>query len=193
VTHRSHSPTLSLYRRCPAYRAHPPQKLPEYGTSMHKVLAYRCWFRLLLLLLSIGWSVIGRADNSPASGAAPVQVVDIRDFDSDRRLSAVCLQGISNRSGPRVYLTTGPSVRWMQFDFDNRQNALGSKETAADLGGRYRSICDAWIDILTGCDVQRVSCSSTGPTTGRARSRGRRCCVGWGLSAGSERSSPRSC
>ena len=81
--------------------------------------------------------------------AAPVQVVDIRNFNSDERLSAVCLQGLANRSGARVYLNTGPSVRWMQFDFDDRKNGVWSKKAAAELKTRYASICDAWIDILT--------------------------------------------
>jgi hypothetical protein len=76
-------------------------------------------------------------------------VLDIRNFNSDERLSAACAQGIANRSGAHVYLNTGASVRWMQFDFDDRRNAVWSKEAAEELKPRYASICDAWIDVLT--------------------------------------------
>jgi hypothetical protein len=106
-------------------------------------------FRLSLLLMSIPLPVTSRGDDSPALGATPVQVVDIRNFNSDERLSSVCLQGLANRSGARVYLNTGASVQWMQFDFDDRKNAVLGKEVATDLRTRYASICDAWIDILT--------------------------------------------
>lgn len=103
----------------------------------------------LLLLLSIGSPLMGLADGPSVPGAAPVQVVDIRDFNSDQRLSTVCLQGLANRSGPRVYLNTGPSVQWMQFGFDDRKSGVWGKEAADELKTRYASICDAWIDILT--------------------------------------------
>ncbi len=104
----------------------------------------------LLQLMPIALPVVSRADDSSAPGPAAVQVVDIRNFNSDERLSAVCLQGLANRIAPKLYLNTGPSVQWMQFDFDRRENAVWSKEAAADLKTRYTSICDAWIDILTG-------------------------------------------
>lgn len=107
-------------------------------------------FRLLPLFLSIALSVTARAGDSPASGTVPVQVVDIRNFNSDERLSAVCLQGLANRSAPRIYLNTGPSVQWMQFGFDDRKDAAWSKEAAEEMKTSHASICDAWIDILTG-------------------------------------------
>jgi hypothetical protein len=106
-------------------------------------------FHLFLLLLSATLPKMGRAGDSPASGPAPVHVVDIRSFNSDERLSTVCLQGLVNRNAPKLYLNTGPSVQWMQFNFDDPKNAVWSKEAAEELKTRYTSICDAWIDILT--------------------------------------------
>ena len=106
-------------------------------------------FNLLLLHLLVALPGVGRAGNSSASGATPVRVVDIREFNSDERLSAVCLQGLANRYEARVYLNTGPSVQWMQFGFDDRKNGAWSQAAAEELKGRYASICDAWIDMLT--------------------------------------------
>lgn len=103
----------------------------------------------MLLLLWAGSPLMGLADDLTVPRAAPVQVVDIRNFSPDQRLSTVCLQGLANRSAPRVYLNTGPSVQWMQFGFDDRKNEVWSKEAADELRTRYTSICDAWIDILS--------------------------------------------
>lgn len=116
---------------------------------MNNVPACPLWFRLALLFMSSALPATSRADNSPTSRATPVHVVDIRSFTSDQRLSIVCLQGLVNRGGPRVYLNTGPSVQWMQFNFDERKNAIWNKQAAEELKTRYTSICDAWIDILT--------------------------------------------
>ena len=108
----------------------------------------KCCLLLLLLWPSL-LSAAARAGDSSASGATPVRVVDIREFNSDERLSAVCLQGLANRSDARVYLNTGPSVQWMQFGFDDRKNGAWSQAAAEELKSRYASICDAWIDMLT--------------------------------------------
>ena len=87
----------------------------------------------------------------PADATVPVvNLLDIRNFNADERLTALCLQGLANRSGPRVYLNTGPTVRWMQFDFDSNQDGrVWEKQAAEKLKKRYDSICDAWIDILS--------------------------------------------
>ena len=103
----------------------------------------------LLLLLVLGPPRTGEADDSPVPVAAAVQVVEIGDFNPDQRLSTACLQGLANRTGPRVYLNTGSSVQWMRFGFDDPKNGIWSKEAADQMKARYASICDAWTDILT--------------------------------------------
>jgi hypothetical protein len=114
-----------------------------------------------LSLAPVGWQPkTVRGGDKPTVEPALVHVVDIRDFSSDERLSAVCVEGLANRNGPRVYLNTGPSVRWMQFDFDDRKNGVWSEAAAAELKTRYTSICDAWTDILTRrglCKFQTIS------------------------------------
>jgi len=132
----------------------------EDGTRMKNVPWFPKCCPLLLLLWAFAVSAGARAGEAFGPGVLPVHVVDICDFNADQRLSAVCVQGLANRSGLRVYLNTGPSVQWMQFGFDDAKSGAWSQAAVEELKTRYTSICDAWIDILTRrglCKFEAVS------------------------------------
>lgn len=73
-----------------------------------------------------------------------VWTLDIRDFNQQERLAAVCLQGIANRETAQVYLNTGPSVRWMGLD-----NYVAPPTTGGETTPKITSVCDLWIKEFT--------------------------------------------
>ena len=87
----------------------------------------------------------------PSQGTEVLKV-DVSGKSTEEKLALLVLQGIANRQGPRVFLSFGADNRWVSFDFESgRNNGVGeiwSRGAAYELGGKYRSTEDAWIEIL---------------------------------------------
>lgn len=98
---------------------------------------------------------LGYAASSTGNGAAHsskgrlVYVVNLTGLSADERFTAICLQGLANRKGPRVYLNPGDSVRWMQLPIGKSSNPSGNPAWAAQMEAHYKSIGDYWMDELT--------------------------------------------
>lgn len=77
--------------------------------------------------------------------------VDVRYFGDEERLAAVCLQGLANRQQARVFLDYGPSLRWLQIDYDrdagNEGGRAWSEADAARLRAQYPDVCAYWQDF----------------------------------------------
>jgi hypothetical protein len=99
----------------------------------------------LLVLFLVTVPDLGRA----APILPVISVVDISGFTVDERFTAVCLEGIANRTGPHVFLDTGSSLRWMQVDFGDSSNPSANPVWAAQMKKEYSSIGDYWIAELT--------------------------------------------
>lgn len=95
------------------------------------------------------------------AGGSPATVwrVDAGRFGDEERLAAVCLQGLANRGGMRVFLDYGPSLRWNQIEYDRdggeRGGRIWSEEDAARFRDRYATVCDYWMDALSEHGVAR--------------------------------------
>ena len=88
------------------------------------------------LAFTTPWALAAWA--APANGrGANVWVLDVEKLSGSERVAAAAMQGLANRSEPRVYLQPGQSNVFMNFD---------AKAMPTDLLGRYRSAADAWMD-----------------------------------------------
>jgi hypothetical protein len=95
-----------------------------------------------------------------ADGAPPekqhVWLIDIQNMSSEEKFATYALQGLLNRTNPRVFLRAGKDCRWMDFEL-NRRGAW-SEEGRQKIISRYgpqASIEDYWMDYFTNsgaCD-----------------------------------------
>jgi hypothetical protein len=117
----------------------------------------------IVMAHGIGCAASPANNNAKQSSRVPlVYTVNLTGMSADERFTAICLQGIANRKGPRVYLNPGDTVRWMQLPIDKASNPAGSATWAAEISTHYKSIGDYWIDDLTKrgiCTFQTVSLS----------------------------------
>ena len=108
---------------------------------------------MIALALAASCQPAGQAPvkSEPSAPPAVVYRVDVEGFGDDERLTAVCLQGLANRTGARVFLDYGQSLRWMQIDVDKQRAENGGRvfsvEDAKTLGAKYADLHDFWIDF----------------------------------------------
>lgn len=116
---------------------------------------------ILSLALSGATAAAAAAEPSPPTAETVVWRVDARAFGDDERLTAACLQGIANRRQGRVFLDYGPSLRWLQFDFDKDHGKRGgpvwSRQDATLLQPKYDGICAYWADALATQGLYRFT------------------------------------
>lgn len=118
--------------------------------------------------------------SKPAVAALPptVWTLNLRGLSTDERFTALCLQGLANRQRAQLYLDTGPTVRWMQWDKTGGPKtrldgsapqiappaltpttapvAIATKPaTDPTSAGAHPSICDYWMDELTTRNLAR--------------------------------------
>lgn len=80
-------------------------------------------------------------------------VLDVESFPDAVLVSVVCLQGLANRTGPRVFLTLRRRQCHSSFE-TNPLSADGAARLAADTLARYRSAPEFWQDYYAqarGC------------------------------------------
>ncbi len=89
-----------------------------------------------------------RADAGPPL----IWVINAAHFTTDQRLTMAALQGLLNRTQPRVFLNYGRSLDFMRFGFDPRpgqQPSAWNPAVAGVLAKTYYAIDDYWIAELT--------------------------------------------
>lgn len=85
-----------------------------------------------------------------ALGPQSVAVVDAAAFSTDERLTAVCLQGLLNREGAKVFLNFGGNVDTTRLRIDlGPTGPLWGQDSFAALTNRFDSLYDIWVDELS--------------------------------------------
>lgn len=118
------------------------------------------WFKTVLLtswVVAAGMACgvgVGQAaegvSQSRATSPQAVQTIDASGFTTDERLTAVCLQGLLNRRGAKVFLNFGATVdTTILRDHLGESGPIWSRESHAALTNRFGSVYDIWIDELT--------------------------------------------
>ncbi len=80
-----------------------------------------------------------------------VWVIDAGSFTTDERLTMAALQGLANRTTPRVFLNYGGSLAFLRFDFplaSGEKPDGWNRAAAAALSKKYPAIDDYWIAEL---------------------------------------------
>ncbi len=94
------------------------------------------------------------ASPKPAAGVGQqALVLDVESYSDAVLVSAVCLQGLANRTTPRVFLTLRRRQCHSSFEA-NPLSADGAARLAADTLARYRSAPEFWQDYYAqsrGC------------------------------------------
>ena len=87
-----------------------------------------------------------------AATPRPALRVSVKGLSQPQKLTLLAAQGLSNRTGPNVYLDFGDDNRWMEMDYVERpkHKALQSwnPETPEAFKAKYPTMNEAWMDVL---------------------------------------------
>ncbi len=134
------------------HRASGPVNGPSFELSRRKILQQFAAAGVgAALAAQAGCAKQSRMVSHSVAGPRPVWVIDAADFTTDQRLTMAAMQGLINRTGPRVFLNYGRSLAFMRFGFDPRTGqspSAWSPAAARQLENTYYSVYDYWIAEL---------------------------------------------
>lgn len=101
----------------------------------------------------------GGGEAIPVAPATKAYVVDIEKMTPEERLAVLAVQGIVNRTGPKIFVQTGQAIRWNQIDYGRDDGDKGgrpwSPDDAARLKAKFANTCDYWIDYFESIGMVR--------------------------------------
>lgn len=102
-------------------------------------------------VMSIG-ATLAVGPECHAAPPLPALRVPAKGLSQPQKLTLLAAQGLSNRSGPNVYLDFGDDNRWMQMDYVEKaaQKHLQSwnPKTPEAFKAKYPTMNEAWIGVL---------------------------------------------
>lgn len=106
--------------------------------------------------MSLGAS-LAVAPHCHAAPPLPAVRVSVKGLSQPQNLTLLAAQGLSNRTGPNVYLDFGDDNRWMEMDYVEKPELKHfqswNPETPEAFKAKYPTINEAWMDLLeTGGD-----------------------------------------
>lgn len=87
-----------------------------------------------------------------AAASSEVWLLDAGQFSSEEKLAAYTLQGLANRTEPRMFIRLGIASRWMGFDYRRTAKTHGplwNPQVIDAFEKKYPSIEDYWVEYLS--------------------------------------------
>lgn len=105
---------------------------------------------LLATLLIVIATVLAISKNHAAT-PCPALRVSVQGLSQPQKLTLLAAQGLSNRTGPNVYLDFGTNNYWMDMAYKEKPEAerlqSWNPKTPEDFKAKYPTINEAWMNI----------------------------------------------
>lgn len=107
--------------------------------------------KLLFTSILIFVAMVFVVSENQAATPRPALRVSVKGLSQPQKLTLLAAQGLSNRTGPHIYLDFGTDNAWMEMAYmekpERKQLQSWNPETPEAFKSKYPTMSEAWVDL----------------------------------------------